>query len=276
MAGITKSYKVAADGMDLEATLFCGQSFAWQRQEDGLFAGVAGTRGLLAAQQGDELILSNPGGGTLSDEDLAFWRNYFDLDRDYGALLDRFRGDGALAACVAHAGGIRVLRQPFWDTLLSFLLSQNNHIPRITAIAKRLREEFGEALPGGLHAFPAPERLAPLAVEDLAGLQAGYRAKYLLDAARRVAGGQLSGQALAALSDSAAREMLMAISGVGPKVADCVLLYGLGRRDVVPMDVWIKRAMDRLFPGGMPSCAAGEAGLAQQYIFCWARDNLPK
>lgn len=276
MAGITKNALVwDAKGMDLEATLFCGQTFSWQRAGEA-FMGVAGGHALCIRRQGGSLVLTRPGGGGFSPAQSRFWENYFALDADFCALEARFCEDEKLAACVAHTRGIRVLRQPFFDTLLSFIISQNNHIPRIAGIVCRLREGFGEALEGGLHAFPTPARLAGLAVDDLAELRAGFRAKYLLDAAARVASGEVTEQKLAALPDDEARRLLMRIRGVGPKVADCVLLYGLGRPGVVPMDVWMKRAMEALFPHGMPACAAGYEGFAQQYIFCWARDNLPK
>ncbi len=264
--------------MDLASTLFCGQTFAWERRPDGAFAGVAGGRAALCSQEapGAPLLLAGGDGAPFSQEDRAFWRRYFALDVDWETLLLRFCADENLAACVAHARGVRVLRQPFFDTLLTFILSQNNHIPRIHGLVQRLREGFGPLLPGGLYGFPAAERLAALEVEDLACLRAGFRAKYLLDAARRVASGEVSEQGLAALPDDEARAVLMRIHGVGPKVADCVLLYGLGRQDVVPMDVWMKRAVEALFGGKMPPVAAGSAGIAQQYVFCWARDNLPR
>lgn len=276
MAGITKTPLVwAAGGMDLETTLFCGQSFAWQRDGDS-FAGVAGRRALRIRQRGDELLLAKPDGGALSAADGDFWARYFALDEDYAALEACLSQNDTLAGCVAHGRGIRVLRQPFFDTLLSFIISQNNHIPRIAGIVERLRATFGDEVGGGLHAFPTPAQLARRPLEALDGLRAGFRAKYLLDAAARVAAGEVSEEALAGLGDDEARALLMKIHGVGPKVADCVLLYGLGRQGVVPMDVWMKRAMAALFPAGMPACAAGREGIAQQYIFCYARDKLPR
>ena len=261
-----------ARGLDLDATLACGQTFLWQRLEDGAWAGTAGGRAVTARSEGAALVLEGAG-----EEDRGFWLDYFALDLDYPALLARFcAGSKRLAACVEHNPGIRVLRQPFFETLCCFILSQNNNIPRITAITRRLCQGLGAPLGGGLYAFPAPEALAAREPEDLAFLRAGWRAEYLVDAARRVASGQVSEAALAALPDGEARALLMTVKGVGPKVADCVLLYSLSRWSVVPMDVWMKRAMARLFPRGAPVCCRPYQGIAQQFIFDYARAALPR
>lgn len=260
-------------GMNLKATLFCGQSFSWQRTEDG-FAGTAGNHCVVARQNGSTICLSHPGGAPFTDKEERFWHTYFAMDLDYPALQQRFCANKNLRACVMAEPGIRVLRQPFFETLLAFIISQNNHIPRIAAIVQRLKTGFGAPLGGGQFAFPLPEALAPLEPEDLAELQAGYRAKYLIDAAQKVALGQVNEGELRAMLPEDARKKLCTILGVGSKVADCVLLFGLGQWQTAPMDVWMKRAMTHLFPGGMPKETEGFEGIAQQYIFHWARQNL--
>lgn len=262
-----------APGFNLAATLFSGQSFTWQQTGPGVYTGVAGIHAANAQYIDGSIVLiplagGNPGQAT------AFWANYFDMDTDYAALETRFSRHKKLAECVQASCGIRVLRQPFFDTLISFIISQNNNIKRITGIVQRLAQGFGAPLGNGLYAFPTPQALATLLPEDLADIRAGFRAKYILDAARRVASGEIDEARLRALPTNEAREALMAIVGVGRKVADCVLLYTLSRTEVVPMDVWMKRAMEQTFPKGMPSCASGYEGIAQQYIFCWARENL--
>ncbi|MFV0414571.1 MAG: DNA-3-methyladenine glycosylase family protein [Oscillospiraceae bacterium] len=263
-----------AAGMNLEATLFCGQSFVWQKSEDGGFVGVAGGRAAAVYERGENFLLLPLGAAPPGEGDLAFWHHYFALETNYPALLARFAKSKKLAACVAAAPGIRVLHQPFFETLVCFIISQNNHIPRITGIVQRLCRLFGKPLAGGLYAFPTPGVLAALTVEDLAPLRAGFRAKYIVDAAQKVAGGLVTRQKLEALPTAEARALLATILGVGTKVADCVLLYSLGRNEVVPMDVWMKRAMAQLFPKSMPAAARGHEGIAQQFIFCWARQNL--
>lgn len=263
-----------AKGMDLAATLFCGQTFSWHQNDDNYFYGMAGSRSLVVWQQEDTLFLAHPD-GTLTPKDLAFWQHYFALDTDYEALHAKFTKHQKLAVCVSAFPGIRVLRQPFWDTLLSFIISQNNNISRITGIVGRLCQTFGQQLPGAQYMFPSAQALAQLTPEDLSPLRAGFRAKYLIDAARKVASGEVDETRLRSLNNNDARDELKLIYGVGDKVADCVLLFGLGRDDIAPMDVWMKRAMEQIFPKGMPKAAKGAEGIAQQYIFHWARQNLP-
>ncbi|MFR9191065.1 MAG: DNA-3-methyladenine glycosylase family protein, partial [Anaerotruncus massiliensis (ex Togo et al. 2019)] len=130
---------------------------------------------------------------------------------------------------------------------------------------------FGEPLGEGVHAFPSPERLAALEPDDLAPIRAGFRARYLVDAARKAASGEVDLPALAHLPLEEARGELRKITGVGAKVAECALLYGCGRVECVPIDVWVRRVLDRLYPDGLPACARGVEGLAQQYLFHAAR-----
>lgn len=257
--------------MNVEATLFCGQSFSWTKIQEETYLGVVGDRAVQVRQKGDNLVIERVDDQPLTQEDEAFWRVYFALDIDYISLQNKFKNDDKLKPCVEFGQGIRVLRQPFFETLLSFILSQNNHIPRIAGIVERLRAQFGPRITDTIYGFPKPEQLACLEVEDLAPLRAGFRARYVLDAAKKVASGEIEEEKLSSLPDGEARKLLMTICGVGPKVADCVLLYALGRYRVVPMDVWMKRAMAQLFPNGMPPCAEGYEGIAQQFIFHWAR-----
>lgn len=274
--------------LDLRQTLGSGQCFRWAEAPDGSWTGVAGGRAVRIRQKEDGALelcgLAGPG----PEQDAAFWRSYFALDVDYPALLEVFRAANAsLARCVDAAPGIRVLRQPFFETLITFLISQNNNIPRIKGIVARLCGGLGEALPpppgaeGTFYAFPTAERLAGLEEADLTFLRAGWRSRYILDAARRTASGELDPGVLRALPLDEARARLMAVCGVGPKVADCTLLYGLGRWDAYPIDVWMKRAGQALFTARVKDAGAylnrrtgGHAGIAQQYMFEWARTHL--
>lgn len=258
-------------GLKLDSTLDCGQCFRWSRAPAG-WAGVVDDRPVLARMEGDTLILEGP-----TEAERDFWRRYFALDVDYPALLARYQaGNRQLAACVAENPGIRVLRQPFFETLCTFILSQNNNIPRIRGLVERLCALCGRPLESGQYAFPTPEQLAACTEEQLATLRAGWRAAYLADAAQKVLGPLPGPETLAALPLADARAALMTIHGVGPKVADCTLLYGLGRWDAFPLDVWMKRAMAQLFPRGIPVCCRGTQGIAQQFIFAYARVHLPK
>lgn len=258
-------------GLELDSTLDCGQCFRWSRTPAG-WAGVVDGRSVLARMEGDTLLLEGP-----DETERDFWSRYFALDVDYPALLARYQaGNRRLAACVAKNPGIRVLRQPFFETLCTFILSQNNNIPRIRGLVERLCTLCGSPLENGQHAFPTPEQLAACTEEQLATLRAGWRAGYLADAAQKVLGPLPGPEALTALPLADAQAALMTIHGVGPKVADCTLLYGLGRWDAFPLDVWMKRAMAQLFPRGIPVCCRGTQGIAQQFIFAYARAHLPK
>ncbi len=249
-------------GLSLKETFGCGQTFRW-RQEGNAFVGVVNGQTVRARQSGDGIRLE---GDRLADAD--FWCRYFALDMDYAAIHQKLNKSVRLGRCIAFAPGIRVLRQPFFETLLTFIISQNNNIPRITGIVSQLSEQFGTD-----GAFPTAEQIAALNEADLACLRAGWRAGYILDAARKAASGEIREETLSGLSTDEARQTLMRIRGVGPKVADCVLLFSLGRWDSFPQDVWIRRAMAQWFPKGLPKCARGFEGIAQQYLFHYIRSH---
>ena len=253
--------------LDLQQTLFCGQCFRFRTLEDGSFEGMAWDRYIRLKQtdSGAQILEA-------AEEDIPFWQDYFDMELDYAKLIKDFASDPVLAsACKGR--GIRVLRQQPFETLISFIISQNNNIKRITGIIDRLCESFGNKVRGG-YSFPDAKTLAALTVDDLAPLRAGFRAKYIIDAAQRVNSGEVDFDRIALLPDDEAREALKVIKGVGDKVADCVLLFGLHRLSAVPKDVWIKRVIAHYYPDGLPECVGEYAGIAQQYLFDYARTDL--
>lgn len=254
---------------DLETTLDCGQCFRFMRLKDGYWSGVAGSHPLTIGQTPDGIHMK---GISLQDFE-TFWRGYFDLDRDYAAIRQGFPAHPRLEPCMTYAAGMRILKQDAFEALISFIISQNNNVPRIKGIVQRLCEAFGEPL-GGVYAFPVPDRLATLSIDDLAPLRSGWRAAYILDAAQKVASGAIDLVSVAQMPLADARKALQAIHGVGPKVAECVLLYGMGRLEAFPLDVWMKRAMNDLFPDMAPAGFGEYAGIAQQYIFHYCRCNL--
>ena len=261
--------KGAGKQFALSETLDCGQAFRWRQREDGCWEGVAGGRYLCLESQGEDIFLQ-----AVPEADLPFWRRYFDLERDYEELAVLFRKNPCLRRALASCPGIRVLRQEPWETLCTFILSANNNIPRIKGIVERLCQGWGEAVPGtGLPAFPKPEALAPLGEEDLAPLRAGWRSAYLLDAARQVAGGRLDLEETASLPTREAEARLLEVKGVGKKVAQCVLLFGFGRVECIPMDVWMKRVMAELYPRGFPGYLRPYGGIAQQVLFHYYRQG---
>lgn len=260
---------------DLKTSFLCGQCFRWEEEEDGAFFGMVHSHSLRIRREEEKLILE----GASSEDFLTLWRDYFDLTFDYSAARRSFCEENPLLNEAAeYASGLRILRQEPWEALCSFILSQNNNIPRIRGIISRLCEAFGEKKEGGF-SFPSAERLASLSAEELSPLRCGFRAKYVIDAARKIASGEVSLEALRTLPLEEAQAELMRIDGVGSKVASCTLLYGLHRLDAFPVDVWMRRAMQNLFPGKQPSDFGPYAGLAQQYIFHYSRmhpDLFPK
>lgn len=256
-----------AEDMSLEDTLCCGQSFRW-RKCDGGFRGTAYGKTVTVCKEGGDLLIC---GATQQDFD-NIWKSYFDLDTNYVSIrADLAKKHPMLSEAAKFAPGIHILRQEPFEALISFIISQNNNIKRIEGIVDRLCENFGENLPDGSYAFPTAERLASLTEEDLSPLRAGFRNRYILDAARKVQSGEVDLEALRTLPFPEAKAQLMTIVGVGSKVADCVLLYGLHRTEAFPMDVWMKRAMSTLFPGVDPADFGEYAGVAQQYIFHYSR-----
>jgi len=258
----------AVSEFNLDQTLDCGQCFRFDKADDGSWRGVAGGCAIVARSTAGGILIE----GAASD-DGEFFKRYFDLERDYAAIRKSYLAHPALAPCAEFAPGIRILRQDAWETLISFIISQNNNIKRIKGIVSRLCALLGEPIGGGEYAFPSAGVIAAANEDDLAPLRAGWRAGYILDAARRVHGGEVVLDDIARLPLDEAQAALRVIHGVGPKVADCVLLFGMGRTDAFPMDVWMKRAMATMFPGNTAADFGEYAGIAQQYIFHYARMN---
>lgn len=260
----------------LEGTLLCGQAFRWEKRGQAFF-GVAGGRALTINRVGEDVLLS---GCTRQDYD-QFWQHYFDLAFDYDGLIHRFRHDPWIEKGVAYAYGVRRLNQPPFETLLSFIISANNNVGRISGIIRRMSERWGGKLADGVYAFPTPEQLRQVTAEDYAQIGAGYRAKYLESAVSAILHG-FSLENLQSLDYPAAKKEIMTISGVGPKVADCVLLYGLGFNQAFPADVWVKRVMTRLYGVTHAKNIAPfveehfgqDAGVLQTILFHYARNCL--
>lgn len=256
------------DVFDLSLCLDCGQAFRWE-QCGSAFTGVAFGKFLKIEEKNGELIFYNT-----SEEDFEkIWNPYFDLDTDYGKIVGAYDEENLVKAVTKYRG-IRILRQEPWEALCSFIISQNNNIPRIKGIISRLCESFGEETDGGF-TFPSAEKLADLTPEDLSPLRSGFRAKYIIDAAQKVASGTVNFKKIEENPIEFGREELMKIKGVGAKVAECTLLYGFHKLTAFPVDVWVKRIMAEMYPNGLPECMKGTEGVAQQYLFHYRR-NIEK
>ena len=263
---------VGREIIDLELTLMeSAQCFRWVAR-DGRYGCVLNGRPVWLWQADGGLYAEG-------DVDREWLRHYLDLDRDYGAIAREFDRIPVARRAMALYPGLRVMNQPPWEALVSFILSANNNVARIRALVAALSTGFGEEC-GGLYGFPTPERLAAASEDALRGLKVGYRARYLIDTARRVCDG-FPLDALCDMPYEAAHERLVMLPGVGDKVADCVLLFGCGHAEAFPVDVWVARLLNDWF--GLcglsrPAMARearrrlGEhAGLMQQFLFHAAR-----
>lgn len=252
-------------------TFECGQCFRWNADENGGYVGVASGRAARVFTRGGMAVIE------CDEADIGFWREYLDMDTDYVKARESVMLGEYLTECAEYGRGIRILRQDKWEALCSFIISQCNNIPRIKSIVEKLCAMFGEAMetPWGVkYSFPTASRVALLEEPELAPLRSGYRAAYIINAARAVASGDIDLEYAAALDGNEARKYLKSLNGVGDKVANCAVLFGLHRMDAFPVDVWIKRALKENLPAGFDPATLGDyAGLAQQYMFFHARET---
>ena len=256
-------------GFDLSLTAGSGQCFRFNKLEEGCFDLIA---------HGKRLRVNDLGSGNFAfdcdaDDFEKIWRPYFDVDRDYraiGTIIDA--KDAFLLAAYDYAGGLRILRQSPWETLISFIISQRKNIPAIKGCVETLCSRFGDQIDETGWAFPDPRQLSGLTLEDLQACSLGYRSSYILQTARRVAEGKIDVDALSKADDTTLEEALLTLPGVGVKVANCVMLFGYHRLSAFPRDVWINRVISREYGGSFPlHLYAPHAGVIQQYMFCYGR-----
>lgn len=260
------------DDFDPVKIFECGQCFRWNMGEDGAYYGIA--RGVPAriSKEDGNIVIS----GTENDF-RNIWYDYFDLSRDYSSIRKAVSIDGYMKNASDFGEGIRILNQDRWEALCSFIISQCNNIPRIKKIIETMCALFGEKreLEGReFFTFPSAVTIAALTEKDLAPLRCGYRAPYIIGAARAVAAGEMDLDALSSESFGVALKALKGLNGVGDKVANCVILFGLHMDDAFPIDVWMKKAIGTHYPEGLdPAVFGGHAGLAQQYMFYYQRSG---
>lgn len=285
---IEKNNRVIIEGVKdfhLDHTFDNGQCFRWHREENGSYTGVAFGKSANIDYIDGTLILNNV---SLNDYD-KIWKDYLDLDRDYGAIKRMLSdGDPDMARAVSYGYGMRILQQDKWETLISFILSQNNNIARIKKCVEGLCRAHGDPVgeyQGRMqYAFPSAEALVKIKPEELEPCRLGYRAKYIIETAKQIA--EDNGKMLNSLGSASAAdayEYLLGLSGVGPKVANCIMLFSMGKYESFPLDVWIKRVMNQVYhieEGNvkrMQEYAAEHfgayGGIAQQYLFYYAREN---
>ncbi len=260
------------DHFQLEETFFCGQCFRWVKDEDGTFYGTVANHAVKMYYHDPKTIYLES-----SNPDLIYWSRYFSFSSDYNEIEAFLSNDEKLRPCIKAGNGIRILHQDLWETIVSYIISANNNIPRIKKIIDKLCFLYGEKIDFDgkvFYGFPTPERLAALELSDLAEIRAGFRDKYILDAAKKVTSGEVDLKKITAMNDAEAKTELMKIKGIGSKVADCVLLFALGRYKTFPQDVWTKRIVNQLYgveekdiESFVSEKFGDKAGMAQQYLY---------
>ena len=266
----------------------CGQCFRWNIQTDGSYTGVFKNNVLNVKKENNKIIFK----GICSDNIIKVINDYFDFDTDYNKIKKELSNvDEYLKKSIEFGSGIRILNQDLWETIISFIISANNNIPRIKGIIERISKKYGNELEWNnekYYTFPTPEQLSKAKVEDLRALGLGFRDKRVYDTTRIILNNELSLKKLTEEKNvNILREKLLTLPGVGPKVADCIMLFGLKRFEVFPIDVWVRRVMNDLYIKNEDETKVNKreieklamekyknlAGLAQQYLFYWKRET---
>lgn len=261
------------DFFDILQTFDCGQTFRFEKVSPNTVEGVAHGRLLRLSQEKIGSVTLN----CTAEEFESIWKHYLALDRDYGEINAYFTSgsDEVLKKAALYGKGIHILRQDPWEALCSFIISQNNNIPRIKKIINALSEKFGEEFKyedKTFYRFPTAKALADAGQDEIFALKTGFRAKYIHDAAEKVVSGEIDLERVASLPTQEAQNELLRIKGVGPKVASCALLFGFDKTDAFPVDVWVKKVFAKYYPDGFDILSFGEnAGIAQQYLFYYER-----
>ena len=265
----------------------CGQCFRWNEQDDGSYIGVFGNSVLNVKKVNNDIILC----GNLDGNIKEICTKYFDLDTDYNKIKEKLSEiDDNVKNSIKYGEGIRILKQDKWETLISFIISANNNIPRIKKIIEKISEKYGKEIiwrGNKYYAFPTPEELSKATIEDLRNLGLGFRDKRVYETTKMIVCKKISLEELEKIEDSnILREELNKFPGVGDKVADCIMLFSMRRFDVFPIDVWVRRVMNELYIKNEDETKVKKedirklaekkysnlAGIAQQYLFYWKRD----
>ena len=277
------------DSFELRDIFECGQCFRWNAKDDGSYTGVIKNGVINVKKINNDVIFEGICNGNIAD----ICRDYFDLNRDYNkikAILSDV--DEYLKESIEYGSGIRILNQDLWEMIISFIISANNNIPRIKGIIEKMSQKYGNKIVWkgkDYYIFPTIKQLSSASKDDLRALGMGFRDTYIFNTTNTIASGNINLEELYNEKDtSKVREKLLTLSGVGPKVADCILLFStLKRFDVFPIDVWVRRVMNDLYIKNEDETKVSKKeieklakekygdleGIAQQYLFYWRREQ---
>ena len=266
----------------------CGQCFRWEKQKDGSYTGIFNNNVLNVNKIDNDIIFK----GICENNIKEVCTEYFDLARNYEDIkLELSKVDDNLKKSIDYGEGIRILNQDLWETIISFIISANNNIPRIKGIINRLSEKFGSKIEWNgdtYYTFPTVQQLARASVQDLRSLGLGFRDVRVYETTKMILNKEVDLDKMYEEDTSKVKESLLTLSGVGPKVADCILLFSkLKRFDVFPIDVWVRRVMNELYIKNEDETKVSKKeienlakekygnleGIAQQYLFYWKRET---
>ena len=282
-------YKIKnIDSFELKDIFDCGQCFRWNEEDDGSYTGVFKGNVLNVSKNDKEITFKGVCNGNIKD----IVEDYFDLKRDYEKIKEELsKIDENMKTSIEYGKGIRILNQDLFETIISFIISANNNIPRIKGIIERLSKKYGDEIIWNgkeYYAFPTAKSLKDVSVKEYRDLGLGFRDVRLYETVKRILEGKVDLEELENNPNTTeVREKLLTLSGVGPKVADCILLFSdLKRFEVFPIDVWVRRVMNDLYIKNEDETKVNKkqieklaqekfgdlAGLAQQYLFYWRRE----
>lgn len=265
----------------------CGQCFRWNENEDGSYTGIVGKNVIKISMINNNIIAKSYG----EDDLQKLFNFYFDMETNYEEIKEKLRKiDNYMVTSIQHGEGIRILNQDLWETIISFIISANNNIPRIKGIIEKMSKKYGDEIVWNnekYYTFPTVNQLSKASVEDLRKLGLGFRDVRIFETTRMIRENQINLEKLhKEKNTNIVRDDLLQLSGVGPKVADCILLFStLKRFDVFPIDVWVRRVMNELYIKNEDETKVSKkqileiaeekfgnlCGMAQQYLFYWKR-----
>ena len=280
------------ESFNLKDIFECGQCFRWNKNDDMSYTGVikSGVINISKNEEKNEIIIK---GKIFENEDLEdIVRNYFDLETNYSQIKSVLsKVDEYLDASIKFGEGIRILKQDFWEIIISFIISANNNIPRIKKIIENLSRKYGNKIEWEnkvYYTFPDAENLSSATIDDLRQLGLGFRDKRIFNTTQKILNKEFDLEKISKLNDTdLIKNELLKLDGVGPKVADCILLFALHRFDVFPIDVWVRRVMNELYIHNEDEEKVKKEdiiklakekfkdyqAMAQQYLFYWKREN---
>ena len=265
----------------------CGQCFRWNEEPDGSYTGIFG-HNVLNVKEEKDIVITGICDGNIED----ICKNYFDLDRNYEEIKETLSLiDDNMKESIKYGEGIRILNQDLWEMIISFIISANNNIPRIKGIIERMSAKYGQEIKfrgTSYYTFPTIDELSQASVKDLKDLGLGFRDRYVYETTKKIKEGKINLDNLKQEPTNEVRKQLLTLTGVGPKVADCIMLFStLKRFDVFPVDVWVRRVMNDLYIHNEDETKVNKKqiqeiardkfgaleGIAQQYLFYWKRES---